>query len=138
MASQLFFWICVGIGASFLVLFLFPRSYQGPSRLRMWAGKRASRMPVVKKNAATATVKSDFSTISRETREAGIDGRAKILNVMFNYNGHAWDAHEVLGIPAGAPMDMVTGALQKMLKETDPSSHDFLKTAYHAIKSGYR
>lgn len=61
----------------------------------------------------------------------------KKLNVLFNYNGHTWDAYEVLGVPAGTSLEKVTEALQRELQKQDPSSHHFLQTAYQAILSQY-
>lgn len=58
---------------------------------------------------------------------------AKNLNVMFNYNGHSWDAYEVLGVPAGASIKLVTEAYQKALRRCDKESVEFLETAYNAI-----
>lgn len=55
------------------------------------------------------------------------------LNVLFNYNGHTWDAYEVFGLPAGAPLVEVTKAYQQELRRADPSSHAFLETAYRVI-----
>jgi len=60
-------------------------------------------------------------------------GEPKELNVLFNYNGHTWDAYEVLGVPAGADLVMVTQAYQAMLKQAAAESHEFLETAYRAI-----
>lgn len=58
----------------------------------------------------------------------------KALNVIFNYNGHSWDAYEVLGVPAGASLPMVTAAYQSALKRcAEPESLEFLETAYRAI-----
>ncbi|MEN0058593.1 MAG: hypothetical protein AAGB31_07145 [Bdellovibrio sp.] len=59
--------------------------------------------------------------------------RTKALNVMFNYNGHSWDAYEVLGIPAGSSLMSVTEAYQTALRRCDASSMEFLETAYKAI-----
>jgi hypothetical protein len=61
------------------------------------------------------------------------DCAGKDLNVLFNYNGHTWDAYEVLGIPAGASLVDVTKAYQHMLKSSAPESHEFLETAFKAI-----
>lgn len=84
--------------------------------------------------------------ISPETHEAAFEeqmgmhfkpdplSQTKSLNVIFNYNGHSWDAFEVLGVPAGAKPAMVEEAYKKSLQATDKSSHDFIKTAYDAIK----
>ena len=58
---------------------------------------------------------------------------AKNLNVMFNYNGHSWDAYEVLGVPAGASIKIVTDAYQTALRKSDKESLEFLETAYRAI-----
>ena len=60
-------------------------------------------------------------------------GEPKELNVLFNYNGHTWDAYEVLGVPAGADLVAVTKAYQEMLRRADPESHPYLETAYRAI-----
>lgn len=57
----------------------------------------------------------------------------KSLNVIFNYNGHSWDAYEVLGIPAGSPLREVTQAYQRAVQSADPASQGFLETAYKAI-----
>jgi hypothetical protein len=59
--------------------------------------------------------------------------RPKILNVMFNYNGHSWDAYEVLGVPAGANITMVTEAYHVAVRRSDKESVEFLETAYKAI-----
>ncbi|MNT53778.1 hypothetical protein D3C72_1908820 [compost metagenome] len=59
--------------------------------------------------------------------------RPKNLNVMFNYNGHSWDAYEVLGVPAGANITMVTEAYHVALRRSDKESVEFLETAYKAI-----
>lgn len=57
----------------------------------------------------------------------------KNLNVMFNYNGHSWDAYEVLGVPAGASIRIVTEAYQTAIHRSSKDSVDFLETAYRAI-----
>lgn len=113
-------------------MFLYPRSKQSPSRLKLSFRRNLPDFP--------------GSGISREAREAAeemqmglhldpdIKQQSKSLNVIFNYNGHSWDAFEVLGIPAGAKPPMVEEAYKKALKTTDRSSHDFIKTAYEAIR----
>jgi hypothetical protein len=60
-------------------------------------------------------------------------GRTKSLNVIFNYNGHSWDAYEVLGVPAGSGIKDVTAAYQAALRKNKKESHVFLETAYKAI-----
>ncbi|PWU18469.1 MAG: hypothetical protein C5B49_07150 [Bdellovibrio sp.] len=119
MTSQVFFWISFLIGAGLALLFLWPRSRRGPSRLRM--ARSFGRTPVAAEGAMSAEAKSEF------------DSTMKSLNVMFIYNGHSWDAHEVLGLPAGAPLHMVEEAYRKSLESLQGESSDFIDTAYQAI-----
>lgn len=63
--------------------------------------------------------------------------KSKMLNVIFQYNGHSWDAYEVLGVPAGSSLPVVTEAFQKSIKNSDPSSAEFFQTAYQCILSRY-
>lgn len=60
------------------------------------------------------------------------------LNVIFNYNGHSWDAYEVLGIPAGSPIDKVNEAYQSCLNLVDKESRVFVDTAYQSILAHLR
>jgi len=59
--------------------------------------------------------------------------REKTLNVLFNWNGHSWDAFEVLGIPAGSSRDAVLQAFTRARAQSDPESHAFLQAAFDAI-----
>ena len=56
------------------------------------------------------------------------------LNVVFNYNGHSWDAYEVLGLPAGSSPDKVGLAYQLALNGVDVESRPFLAAAFAAIQ----
>jgi hypothetical protein len=57
----------------------------------------------------------------------------KVLNVMFIYNSHSWDAYEVLGVPAGSSIVKVTEAYQKAIVNCDKDTMEFLEAAYQAI-----
>lgn len=56
------------------------------------------------------------------------------LNVVFNYNGHSWDAYEVLGLPAGSSLEMVEQTYQNTVKTVDVGSRPFIEAAYQAIQ----
>lgn len=77
----------------------------------------------------------------RRARVTGSTARAepleneKPLNVMFNWNGHTWDAYEVLGLPAGSSSASVDSAYVRMRQTCDPESVPFIEAAYRAIKS---
>lgn len=57
----------------------------------------------------------------------------KSLNAFFNWNGHSWDAFEVLGIPAGSSAQAAQVAYQELITRSAPDSHDFYKAAYDTI-----
>lgn len=54
------------------------------------------------------------------------------LNVFFNWNGHTWDAFEVLGVPAGAKREVVVQAFHTC-RSKSPDSTAFLQAATDAI-----
>lgn len=62
------------------------------------------------------------------------DPGASTLNVFFNYNGHTWDAYEVLGLPAGSKMPEVEKAYKEHLAKIDANSKPFYQAAYRAIE----
>ncbi len=65
--------------------------------------------------------------------EASTQPAAKNLSIFFMYNGHDWEAHDVLGIPQGASLVMATEMYQKLIKTEDPSTFEFYESAYNAI-----
>jgi hypothetical protein len=70
----------------------------------------------------------------REDFHDASDGRqAKNLNVLFMYNGHDWDAYEVLGVPAGAGLPTVTTRYQELIRGANAGQIEFYEAAYQAI-----
>jgi hypothetical protein len=67
--------------------------------------------------------------------EAATAERAVSLNVMFNYNGHSFDAYEVLGVPAGSAWEDVRSAFESSVDKMDPSANEFYLAAFNAIKN---
>jgi hypothetical protein len=65
-------------------------------------------------------------------------GAARPLNVHFNYNGHSWDAFEVLGLPAGSSMEKVEAAYKESLARVDVGSRPFMEAAFKAIAGASR
>lgn len=61
------------------------------------------------------------------------DPPPKTVEVIFTWNGHAWDAFEVLGIPMGSTMPEIVLAYEEALKKVDPQSQEFIKRAYQSI-----
>ena len=58
-----------------------------------------------------------------------------LLNVVFNYNGHSFDAYETLGVPAGSSWDEVRSAFEKSVADADQGSREFYLAAFSAIKT---
>ncbi|MCB0349405.1 MAG: hypothetical protein KDD37_11260 [Bdellovibrionales bacterium] len=91
---------------------LYNRKSSKPARLNLRAGKKT--LPdIVKKTKNT--------------------GREKNLDCLFMYNGHEFNAYEVLGIPGGASIQMAEEAFQT-LKNAKGQEHDFYLAALNAIK----
>lgn len=61
------------------------------------------------------------------------DDGPSVLNVVFTWNGHDWNAYEVLGIPAGSTIEEINEAYEKALSKVDEKSQDFIKKAYRSI-----
>ena len=61
--------------------------------------------------------------------------RIKSLNVLFNWNGHTWDAYEVLGIPAGSSSESAHQAFERAAALADKETLPFLRAAFEAIAS---
>lgn len=60
------------------------------------------------------------------------------INIHFNYNGHSWDAYEVLGVPAGSSFDDVQLAYEEIIKKSDEESRVFYLHAIEAIQKSDR
>lgn len=71
---------------------------------------------------------SDFNEVTQIRAQ-----EARPLNVHFNYNGHSWDAYEVLGLPAGSSLEKVEAAYEESVARVDVGSRPFMDAAYKAI-----
>ena len=119
MNSQLFYFINLGIGVILLFWFLWGRNSGAsqPTKLDLRRGNAEQEPPPKKLTQVELTKPPE----------------AKQLNVRFMYNGHDWDAFEVLGIPAGARIHLVTEHYQKLIQTVDKDQIPFLEAAYMAI-----
>ena len=64
-----------------------------------------------------------------------LGGEERSLNVLFNWNGHTWDAYEVLGLPGGASISQAQGAFARAAILADKETLPFLKAALDAISN---
>ena len=128
--SQLLLYINLGIGLLLVLYFMSGRHKpKPPTRLNMRAkepeDKAGSKKPVV---------------LEPEVVKAHLEPPpiTRSLSVIFMYNGHDWEAHDVLGVPQGASMHEVTQVYQQIVKKTDARSLQFYEHAYAAISERHR
>lgn len=101
-------------------------SYPGSSiRRESGSEKRSSRSY---KNSG-----SQRGSRSEETSQG-----LRILNVVFVWNGHPWDAFEVLGVPAGSSLKEVESSYRDLVRRTDAQSRAFLDAAFTSILEEFR
>ena len=125
MNSQVFLLVNIAIGVIFVVLFLWRKGIAKPSKLNLKAEAKAK-----------IQAKHDRHVMSKEARRASLDPGSNIrdLNVKFIYNGHDWDAYEVLGLPAGSSTPQAQAAFDRAAANADQETRDFLNLALTAIK----
>ncbi len=148
MNSQQLLYINIFLGVVFLLYFLFGRSRPAaPTRLNLKnketplpKNPNPDQLDSQKKQQPQIT--SKMTILEPETDQARAEFSAqstpKNLAIFFIYNGHDWEAHNVLGVAQGANMKIVTESYQKLLETSDPKSYEFLEAAYKAILSKKR
>lgn len=61
--------------------------------------------------------------------------KVKVLNVIFMWNGHSWDAYEVFGLPAGSSVERVRERYNELQSKSDEGQRLFLREALKAIEN---
>ncbi len=151
MSSQVFLWIGLTFVLFVVLLFTWGRRSHilSPSKLNLRSGNKATGNSADNANRLPGQV----FVASRPTDP--FEAKMKNLNVMFMYNGHSFDAYEVLGIPAGSSYQTAQKAYEELMQNTDPmipsptdilgrggavqggvSQKEFLKAALFAIRQG--
>lgn len=141
MNSQLFFFLNLVFGVAFLAWFLSARKSERPTKLKMRPGEEppSQRMsaPVFPRapEAPSAAMPPPSAPPPRPAMRDVSPGapKSKALNVLFLYNGHDWDAYEVLGLPAGTGLPIVTKRYQELIRRSDAGQLEFYEAAYQAI-----
>ncbi len=135
MNSQILLYVNLGLGLLLVVYFVYPRQKIRPTKLNLKANTNLvdlkleieTRNYVMKQMAQTEQktwLEPESAPAVRQTRQ---------LSIQFMYNGHDWEAHDVLGLPQGASLPMATEAYQKLLQSMDSNSFPFYEAAYNAI-----
>ncbi len=157
MNSQLVLYIQIFLGIAFVLYFLISRGKpRQPTQLNVKAkedfsksiiktqeiSKEASVIPFQtdppEKDVTPAPSKMTVLEPENVIQLKDYHPHAKNLSIYFIYNGHEWEAHEVLGVPAGASMPKVTEAYQRLIIASDPSTFQFFESAYQSILKKWR
>lgn len=121
-----------------LIFYLLRRGGGRGVRLKMKAGHRFKTSSTSENSISHFRDGEKVSPAGQGGAKSPLEGswsvESRSLNVFFNYNGHTWDAYEVLGLPAGSSMDKVFAAYKKALESVTPESKHFIETAYQAIQ----
>lgn len=123
-------WPLILIGGGTAIAFILYRNRRFGSKRLPWHPKTQRTPP---REMSLAPRMWENRPIGR-TRQDPQSSKKIILHVHFNFNGHSWDAFEVLGIKMGCSIEEIELALAKNLAHSAPDSHEFYNAAYSAIK----
>jgi len=98
------------------------RPKRQPSRLKFRSGPTGGQSPVVR-----------HASVGNSTATHKNDRKERQLNVIFQFNGHNFDAHEALGVPAGSSIEKVEHAYKNAINNSETESHEFYRHAYESI-----
>lgn len=125
------FWLYYAGGTVLVLLLLFWRRPRKGMRLRLRGGGTRSHY---KDLGLHGKVTPEMVLQRSGAAGASVSGERSI-NVVFNYNGHSWDAYEVLGVPAGSSFNVVEAAYREGIAQVDGSSKAILEAAFKAIQA---
>ncbi len=151
MNSQQLLYANIVIGILFVAYFLFGKGKQRqPTQLNVKANEDFKKTLIIAKQiegdrSAAEPSFQETKSVQVLDPETEVQNTAKLqnhkirnLSIYFVYNGHEWESHEVLGVPQGAPLPVVTEAYQILIKTSDPSTFEFFEAAYHCILKRWR
>jgi hypothetical protein len=123
------FLILYGVIVTFVVMSLLflKRKPDQPTRLNL---RGSGKTPSSAVDEAKKSIKAEDVEVFDEDFEPSV----RQLGVMFNYNGHSWEAFEALGLPAGSSVEEVQKAYERVrVTATEPGAAEFFAAAYRAI-----
>jgi len=118
-----------GAAVLFIVIYLLWRpAKHKPSRLKLRQNDPAKALEPAQNGAKSQSPGQDFKNAPENSTRT-----ERQLNVIFQYNGHDFDAYEVFGVPAGTNLQNVKTAYEEILLKADSESRTFYEVAYRAI-----
>jgi hypothetical protein len=104
-----------------LVAYLFWRPKRSPSRLKLRQTEIRNKL----ESSSSDCFKNAPENEVRTERQ---------LTIIFQFNGHDFEAYEVLGLAAGSSLDTVEKCYQGLISRESSDTHEFFRMAYNAIK----
>lgn len=138
--SQLLLFLNLGFGLLLVLYFVLGRPKpKQPTKLNMRAKDSGDKKTQVLEPESPKTLAVQQAEPREVGRSEGSRSEgSRSLSVIFMYNGHDWEAHDVLGVPQGASMHEITKVYQELVKKTDARSLQFYEQAYNAISIRHR
>lgn len=134
MNSQLFLILNVALAGIFVIWFLMGRKSSESKGTTLDLSKGEKSEPnLFREQIAKRRQHKNYNPPLLEEDPHPQQSSAKELNILFIYNGHSFDAYQVLGLPAGASLPVVTAKYQELIRYSDKNNFEFLEAAYHAI-----
>jgi hypothetical protein len=142
MNSQQLLLINFLILSAVVLFFVFGRS-KGKQTLKLdLRSPSQDKAPPLQKEAESLKV-AETSVVAEETKDVIVTQPQVISapqvvapaenSIFFVYNGHEWEAHEVLGLGKSCDLKDATMRYQSLIKTSDPSTFEFYDAAYSAI-----
>ena len=130
--GQNIIWATLIVGLVFVVFFLTGKKQKQPTKLSLknsFQKKSYENQRGVQKSGPQGPIyQTDFTNVDPA------ESQIKNLNVIFIYNGHSFDAFEVLGLPAGSSLKQAEAVFQAQSKGVNAEKYDFLQSALTAIR----
>jgi hypothetical protein len=94
----------------------------------------AEKVPEIKNAKGSATDEPDSPPVKISSAKIEVQEPVRKKEIVyFVYNGHEWEAHEVLGLESGVTLHEATQHYQNLIKTSDPSTFEFYDAAFAAI-----
>jgi hypothetical protein len=101
--------------------------------LYFWRGRARDKTTVLNLGGKT---KIGPNAINHALRNQGPQHQSeRDLGVIFNFNGHQWEAYQVLGVPAGSSIETCRHACQKLQQSDDSKMFELALQAILAATS---
>jgi hypothetical protein len=146
MLNSLFYFSLICLGTLlFVVWFMSGRKggYGEPTALDLRKGEKLRKTLILPSDNPVRTANQEPPAF-RDVTPVLDDEKTPVMNstppplgpppqAFFVYNGHDWDAFEVLGVSPYSSFSEITKSYQAMIRKADNGKHDFLQAAYAAI-----